>query len=293
IADYSRVLCVENVTRAFRENDTTALSTHPPNLGDDLFTMPLDDFMREANRTLCVQFEGGFFGAEPSSSLLIAFLVLLTLILVAGFIALGMARKAHNSMAQRRYKATSSLNCSSTTGSSPLPIPLISYDAFVSYARQDEKMVEERICRPLEEEDYHLCLLHRDGPTYNSKLHTVQDELHAQMESAQCLILVLTKHFLENEWTTVQIRTSHQLFSRNRSKRVIAILDTDVDANSLDEVLGGMLRQNDWIRMNDHLFWTLLRSKLPLRSPGMHSAGSNTASQVYSDLYGPVPSEIL
>ena len=56
------------------------------------------------------------------------------------------------------------------------------------------------------------------------QVHTVSDELIAQMDAAQCLILVLTLNFLENEWRTLQIKTSHQLFARNRSKRVIAVL---------------------------------------------------------------------
>lgn len=294
VVDYARVFCVENVTHAFRQNDTTVLSAYPPNMGDDVYTMPIDDFVREANRTICVPFPTGLFGPEPQSSLLMVLLLTFCILLSMGLVALAVAvvRRAHNSMSQRRYKASSSLNCSSTTpGSSPLPIPLINYDAFVSYSKKDEKMVVEQLCRPLEEEDYHLCLLHRDGPVYNSKVHSISDELIAQMDASQCLILVLTKNFLENEWKTLQIKTSHQLFAKNRSKRVIAVQGDGVDLNLLDEELGQVLRKSGCIGIRHHLFWNLLRSQLPVRSP--HTLNSNTSSQIYSDLYGPVPSAIV
>lgn len=128
-----------------------------------------------------------------------------------------------------RYKASSSLNCSSTPGSSPLPVPLLNFDAFVSYSKKDEKMVLEQLCRcgllvmlihlvnqqssfiflrPLEDEDYALCLLHRDGPAYHSRLHAISDELISQMEASQCLVIVLTKNFLESEWKTLQVKVS-------------------------------------------------------------------------------------
>ncbi|CAJ0578116.1 unnamed protein product, partial [Mesorhabditis spiculigera] len=291
VPDYARVLCVENVTRAFRENDTTTLSGHTPNLGDDLVQMSMDDFVREMNRTLCVPLDNGLFGAEPSSSMLVICLLVAVILLLLVCLCWAIVRRAQCSMDQRRYKAPSSLNCSSTTGSSPLPIPLIpNPDAFVSYAKKDEKWVEET-CRELEQADYHLCLLHRDGPAYNSKVHTIQDELIAQMECSNALVLFLTRHFLENEWQTLQIKTSHQLYSKNRAKKIIAVIGDDVDTNRLDDVLGGMLRQHERLPRSDPMFWQRLRALLPSRQAYCRS--SNTSSQVYSDLYGPVPSEMV
>ncbi|CAI5439758.1 unnamed protein product [Caenorhabditis angaria] len=300
VVDAAKVECVENVTKAFMTNDTTILSGYPPNFNHDIFVMPIDEFLREYNVSICVPYSSGFFGQDPQNSIIfIALAVALSILMcLAVILAISFIRKSHDAINQRRYKATSSLNCSTSAGSSPLPIPLLSYHAFVSYSKKDEKMVFDQLCRPLEDDDYQLCLLHRDGPSWNSNLHAISDELIAQMESAQCLILVLTRNFLENEWKTLQIKTSHQLFSKNRQKRVIAVLADDVDANLLDEELGQILRKHTRIDMKSHLFWTLLHSSLPNRLPLNHHHHSSknsddSGSQVYSDIYGIVPSDVV
>jgi Leucine-rich repeat (LRR) protein len=46
IVDLKQVLCVENVTRALKTNDTAVLSDQPPNEGADLFVMPMIEFLR-------------------------------------------------------------------------------------------------------------------------------------------------------------------------------------------------------------------------------------------------------
>ncbi|VDM61657.1 unnamed protein product [Angiostrongylus costaricensis] len=294
IVDMDRVHCVENVTEAFRNNDTTVLSAYPPNVGHDIFTMSMNEFLRDFNRTICAPLSSGFFGQEPQNSILaVVFLTSCAFLLCAMiFLGVTLVRKAHNDMSQKRYKASSSLNCSSTPGSSPLPVPLLNFDAFVSYSKKDEKMVLEQLCRPLEDEEYALCLLHRDGPAYHSRLHAISDELISQMEASQCLVIILTKNFLESEWKTLQVKTSHQLFAKNRGKRVIAVLGDGVDQNLLDDELGQILRKNTCIRQRDHLFWQLLRSALPARLSSIPGNGDDT-SQIYSDMYGIVPSAVI
>ncbi|VDM65269.1 unnamed protein product [Strongylus vulgaris] len=337
VVDMDRVRCVENVTESFRNNDTTVLSAYPPNVGHDIFMMPMEgsfsqfyrhiqnttkieqmrnrmfqvtlahsfsEFLRDFNRTICVPAASGFFGQEPQNSILtIIFLTSCAFLLCAmTLLGVSLVKKAHNDLSQRRfvlsyshlfrYKASSSLNCSSTPGSSPLPVPLLNFDAFVSYSKKDEKMVLEQLCRPLEDEEYVLCLLHRDGPAYHSRLHAISDELISQMEASQCLVIVLTKNFLESEWKTLQVKTSHQLFAKNRGKRVIAVLGEGVDQNLLDEELGQILRKNTCIRQRDHLFWQLLRSALPTRLSSLPGSGDDS-SQIYSDMYGIVPSAVI
>lgn len=158
-----------------------------------------------------------------------------------------------------------------------------------------------------------MCLLHRDGPAYHSRLHAISDELISQMEAAQCLVIVLTRNFLDSEWKTLQVKvgcealvepfqpptcptlpiqTSHQLFAKNRGKRVIAILGEGVDQNLLDEELGQILRKNTCIRQKDHLFWQLLHSALPTRLACLPGSGDDS-SQIYSDMYGIVPSAVI
>lgn len=71
---------------------------------------------------------------------------------------------------------------------------------------------------------------------------------------------------------------------------MIAIfVDDGVNQNLLDEELGQMLRKNTILRMSDPLFWTLLKSALPVR----HSPPPSDSSQIYSDMYGIVPSALV
>uniref|UniRef100_A0A158PNA5 TIR domain-containing protein n=1 Tax=Anisakis simplex TaxID=6269 RepID=A0A158PNA5_ANISI len=296
VIDSNDILCVENITWAFRNNDTTVLSAYPPNQNDndDIFIMPMQEFINSVNTTICVPTANGIFGGEgASNSILMIVVAFAVLSMLIGFvlIAITLLKRTHYAMAQRRYKAPPSLNCSQTTPGST-PLPLLHFDAFVSYAKKDEKFIIESLCRQLEAEDYLLCLLHRDGPSYNTRLHAVSDELISQMECAQSLIFVLTEQFLENEWKTLQIKTSHQLFAKNRHKKLIALLGDGIEPNRLDAELGQILRKNTCIRMNDPLFWNLLHSALPIRlAPSSCSADS---SQIYSDCYGSiVPSDIV
>jgi len=175
-------------------------------------------------------------------------------------------------------------------GCSPLPRPLIQFDIFVSYSKRDEQNVVQELCRPLEAQEFSLCLLHQDGPRYNNGLHSVSDELIRQLENSQTLILVLTKNFLDNEWKSLQVKTSHQLFAKMRNKKLIAIIGEEIRPNELDTELGQILRKNTCIQRNHHLFWSLLLSSLPQRE----STVASETSQVYSDMYGTiVPSEIV
>uniref|UniRef100_A0A1I7ZZ96 TIR domain-containing protein n=1 Tax=Steinernema glaseri TaxID=37863 RepID=A0A1I7ZZ96_9BILA len=303
VVDVDAIFCVENVTRAFRENDTTTLTAFPPNQGPDIFTMPMLQFVVEGNRSFCVPQASGIFGQNPTeNSLLMSSLVVVALLISLATVALVVAlfRKTHAAYSQRRYKkATPSLNCSSTTpGCSPLP-PLIHYDAFVAYSRKDEKMVIDKICRRLEEEEQMiLCLLHRDAPSaYSSRFHSISDDLLRQVDQSQSLILVLTKHFLENEWITLQIKTSLQYFAKSKNKKLITVVCKDVDANQLDPDLGQILRKNDHIMITESIplgsdiFWNRLKSALPMRDPATSDCSQ---SQIYSEMYGSiVPSDIV
>uniref|UniRef100_A0A915EA16 Uncharacterized protein n=1 Tax=Ditylenchus dipsaci TaxID=166011 RepID=A0A915EA16_9BILA len=50
VMDLTKVYCVENVTRSFLLNDSTILSAFPPNLSEDIFTMPMTEFLHQENR---------------------------------------------------------------------------------------------------------------------------------------------------------------------------------------------------------------------------------------------------
>uniref|UniRef100_A0A0K0F742 Toll-like receptor TOL-1 (projected from Caenorhabditis elegans ortholog tol-1) n=1 Tax=Strongyloides venezuelensis TaxID=75913 RepID=A0A0K0F742_STRVS len=312
VSDYDKVYCVENVTKAFKHNDTTILTSYPPNLGSDLFVMPMMQFMTEVNKSICVDKNVGWFGrmnvldSQLLLILLIVFVISISLAVFC-FCLLILTRKRRCIDKKGYKKGTMSLNCSTTSpqsGCSPLPPStllwsqaqsLLYFDLFVSYSKADEIMVCKTLCGPLDDEEYTMALLHRDGPRYTGNVHQINDELNKLLECSQTLLLVLTKNFIQREWNMLQIKTSHQLFftqSLSKSKRVIAVLDEDITLNDLDDELGQILRKSTYIRMRDPLFWNLLRSALPLRAGIGRMVGSPTplsdcsSSQHYSDMYG-------
>uniref|UniRef100_A0A0N5A5C4 TIR domain-containing protein n=1 Tax=Parastrongyloides trichosuri TaxID=131310 RepID=A0A0N5A5C4_PARTI len=312
VNDYSKVNCVENVTKAFRHNDTTILTSYPPNMGPDLFVMPMMQFMAEANKSICIRNDMGWFGGFEilDSQLLLIILVILSIgiCLALSCFCISLITRNKRCNEKKGYKkGTISLNCSTNSpqsGCSPLPPStllwsqaqsLLYFDLFVSYSKCDEIMVCKTLCGPLDDEEYTMALLHKDGPRYSGNVHQISDELNKLLECSQTLLLVLTKNFIQHEWKMLQIKTSHQLFftqSLSKSKRVIAVLDDDVTLNDLDEELGQILRKSTYIRMRDPLFWNLLRSALPLRAGIGRMVGSPTplsdcsSSQHYSDMYG-------
>lgn len=50
VQDIGEIYCMENVTKAFLENDTTALSGLAPNDGEDVFKISIIQFLKDANR---------------------------------------------------------------------------------------------------------------------------------------------------------------------------------------------------------------------------------------------------
>ncbi|CEF67983.1 Toll/interleukin-1 receptor homology (TIR) domain and Leucine-rich repeat and Leucine-rich repeat, typical subtype-containing protein [Strongyloides ratti] len=312
VSDYSKINCVENVTKAFRHNDTTILTSYSPNFGSDLFIIPMMQFMAEVNKSICVDKNIRWFSGMnilDSQLLLIILIILFIGICLAIFcFCLSLLTRNRRCIDKKGYKkGTMSLNCSTTSpqsGCSPLPPStllwsqgqsLLYFDLFVSYSKADEIMVCKTLCGPLDDDEYTMALLHRDGPRYNGNVHQISDELNRLLECSQTLLLVLTKNFIQYEWNMLQIKTSHQLFftqSLSKSKRVIAVLDEDVTLNDLDEELGQILRKSTYIRMRDPLFWNLFRSALPSRSGIGRMVGSPTplsdcsSSQHYSDMYG-------
>ncbi|GMT28400.1 hypothetical protein PFISCL1PPCAC_19697, partial [Pristionchus fissidentatus] len=285
ILDSSRMRCIENVTRALRENDTTILSFTAPNEGYGIFNMSMNEFLHGVNSSLCSPVSGGIFGSTDSDLRLLFIVALFLLLLLITVIVLIVSAIRRNRCGMRRkgYKLNSSLNCSTTPGTSPLPVPLLGYDVFISYSQKDEKLVYEKITRQLES-DYSLCLLHRDGPKYDTLRHAVSDELTHLMKSSNAIIVVITKNFLAEEWKSTHIKISHKLVAKDRPI-FLAVFGDDVDMNEIDEELGAIVRKNEWTRFNDHLYYNTLQNILPL--PSRHFPSDDT-SQIYSELCGGV-----
>lgn len=50
IADVKDIFCIENITEAFLKNDTTILSAYPPNIGHEIYAVPMLQFIENINK---------------------------------------------------------------------------------------------------------------------------------------------------------------------------------------------------------------------------------------------------
>ncbi|KAI6171558.1 Protein toll [Aphelenchoides bicaudatus] len=307
VVDLKQVLCVENVTKALKTNDTAVFSDQPPNEGD-LFVMPMVEFLKVANRTFCTQREMGLFSSNPiwNNFLIVALCLFMALLLVVLILTgISVVRRGRHTLKNPRYrKATNSSSLlngihSASQGSSPHP--LLHYDIFMSYSQEDSADVQQELCMPLQEQ-YSLAMLHRgDLSHYQSNAYTdnglqcVSDELIQKINSCRTLLWYLTQNFIRKEWTSVAVKTAHRCFAQDRQRLVIVLLGPDVNTDELDPELGQMLRRNARvISIKNSIWWTLLMSYLPRPNQsgdgtfGLEDLPDNQSetTQIYSDVYG-------
>ncbi|KAI1711718.1 leucine rich repeat domain-containing protein [Ditylenchus destructor] len=303
VIDLAQVYCVENVTRSLLYNDTTVLSSYPPNLGDDLFSIPMLEFIQQENRSICVfDTEGIFGGSKVYNTFLVMAIIAFLFVTAVSILYLFVAAIKGAGNSRNRYRKANSLNFSSMETAHPSmhspqlsPQPLIPCDVFLSYSKLDEEKVINEIYRPLEQEhDLTVCLLHHDSRLYNGTYHTINDRLIRQMKACHTVILVLTKNFLESEWRNVDINVAHQLYAKE-NRNLIVVQDGDVSTNDLDADLGKILRQRANARLiwGNFNFWQELVKNLPWHGSPLGSEGgasrATSDSRVYSDLqYGSI-----
>uniref|UniRef100_A0A183BLG4 TIR domain-containing protein n=1 Tax=Globodera pallida TaxID=36090 RepID=A0A183BLG4_GLOPA len=278
-ANFARVLdpegmrCVENVTGA---NDSTVLSSTFPNLGDDFFTMPMLEFLREENKSLCVQHKAGIFGISGVADTLLFLLTLFSGTLLLLCLALLLLRWGKFDVKRRCRLGPDSVTTTQTTrlisannshslssshspptsgGSSPMPIVTqqfmppaqeeqeVPHYLFISYHRTDEQMLVQEFCGPLERAGCSLCLLHQCGH-YQPDGHqhqSINGELNQLVDQSRALIMFVTPDFLRDEWATLQVSMSHQL----GNKKLIVYVSEEL-YNCMDKLpneLGEMIRR--------------------------------------------------
>ncbi len=280
-------------------NHSTVLSRWPPTDGDDIVKINFWTFRQEMNRSFCVPVGGTVAGDSPLSpgnsetrvDIILAAGIIALCITVA-LLAFFVYRTRQRCLGSRKYKIPPSLNSSNAAST---PLPLIAYDAFVSYSYSDEGSLDQLIAE-LENQPpyYQLCLLYRDlsMPTFSTR-HVIHDDIIRAMERSQTLLIILTNEFLENEWEMVQIRTAHQCLLKDKQKKLIVILMGDRASllSELDPMLGHYLRTSTCLSWSEPLFWERLREAMPTRCPNDTLTNS---SIVYSDLYGTiVPSNFV
>lgn len=137
------------------------------------------------------------------------------------------------------------------------------YDAFISYAHEDEDFVTQYLVPYLEEKGetkFKLCLHYRNWVPGES----IPLQILNSVQKSRRTIVVLSPSFLGSVWGKMEFKTAHQQALEDGQVRVIAILYQDVGPiNDLDEELKTYLQMNTYVKWGSPWFWQQLNYALP------------------------------
>ncbi|XP_038221382.1 protein toll-like isoform X2 [Zerene cesonia] len=150
----------------------------------------------------------------------------------------------------------------------------IKYDAFVSFAHQDENIVTNRLLPNLEgRKKLKLCIHTRDwlGGDW------IPEQIARSVDQSRCTIIVLSKHFIDSIWASFEFRTAH-----TKGRIVILVVDDVYLTPNLDSDLKAYITLNTYIKLDDPLVWERLNDAILV-----HGRGNKTLKEV-KDKIAPV-----
>ncbi|KAJ2945401.1 hypothetical protein O0L34_g206 [Tuta absoluta] len=140
------------------------------------------------------------------------------------------------------------------------------YDAFISFAHEDQEYVMNTLLPGLEDapEQFRVCVHYRDWH--------VGDWIPAQiMRSVQLskrTLIVLSRSFVASTWSTFEFRYSISNADEDPNAKVLVLIKDDVLDMKLDMEIRGYLTYNTYLSCDDPWFWEKLRYAMPHRVKG-------------------------
>lgn len=139
------------------------------------------------------------------------------------------------------------------------------YDGFVCYSPKDEEWVVQSLAAELES-GFQLCLHYRDLPQAAYLQHAAPAVLEAA-EASHRVIIVLTRNFLQTEWSRFELRRAlHESF-KGRVYKLVILEEGPLPEAELDPELRPYLKTAHRVRWGEKRFWEKLKYAMPSVQP--------------------------
>ncbi|XP_050313830.1 toll-like receptor 7 [Anthonomus grandis grandis] len=135
------------------------------------------------------------------------------------------------------------------------------YDAFVCYSPKDEEWVVHNLAAELEPR-YQLCLHYRDIPNPAYIQHAAPAVIEAS-EASRRVVMVLTRNFLETEWSRFDLRQAFHEALKVRVYNLIIIELGPIQDPLMDPELKLYLKTAERVKWSDRRCWERLKYALP------------------------------
>ena len=141
----------------------------------------------------------------------------------------------------------------------------VQFDAFVSYASDDQEWVDQVLSKSMERPGFKLCLHERDFQVGRSITENIVD---CMGKSRYCLI-ILSHHYIKSNWCIFEAQVAQSLM---KDKLTMIVLDKDVvGKSSLANGIKTLIKTRTFIIWDghDHKFWRRIDDAMSRSSTGL------------------------